>query len=196
VVHTNISLHTTTVGNKNRIHHSSAADFEANALATSLENIASLQGTLPLDPPATMSVNTTTTTNASSNGLKGVAPTIFTGDQSKSKTFLNEFRRYRLLNKNNDTISIPFYRVLTALSYIKGPLVEDWVNARDQEFVESTNPANMGYLAESDETLWNNFERSFKSTWQDNGRKQTTYDQLMKLTMRDLDIDTYTATFE
>ncbi|KAF8274210.1 hypothetical protein EI94DRAFT_1696146 [Lactarius quietus] len=86
------------------IDHSNAPPTEAFA------NTVTLQGTLPLDPPAApMSVNTTTTNPPSNGGLKGTAPTIFTGDRSRSDTFWNEFRQYRLLNRNNEMISNPFY---------------------------------------------------------------------------------------
>jgi hypothetical protein len=37
-----------------------------------------------------------------------------------------------MLNHNNEAISVLFYRVLTALSYIKGPIIEDWVNAQGE----------------------------------------------------------------
>jgi hypothetical protein len=84
----------------------------------------------PSPPDVSMSVNATTTAPAPNNGLKGVAPIIFNGDRSKSDSFWNEFRQYRLLNRKNESISTPFYRVLTALSYIWGPLVEDWVNSQ------------------------------------------------------------------
>ena len=85
------------------------------------------------NPDVDMSVNTTTVATVGNppNGLKGIAPAIFNGNRDRADNFLNEFRRYRLLNRGNDSISIPFYRVLTALSYIRGPIVEDWVNAQD-----------------------------------------------------------------
>jgi hypothetical protein len=55
-----------------------------------------------------MSVNATTTSGTSpTNGLKGVVPLIFNGDRSKSDSFWNEFRRYRLLNRKNESISVP-----------------------------------------------------------------------------------------
>jgi hypothetical protein len=103
-----------------------------DTLVTSINPIISLQGTLPLDPPD-MSVNNTTTTNTPSGRFKGIALNIFTGDQSRSDTFWNEFRRYRMLNCQNDAMSIPFYWILTILSYMKGPLVEDWVNMVNKE---------------------------------------------------------------
>jgi hypothetical protein len=106
-----------------------------------ISSITSAFGPINIDTPIEtpdidMSANVTTvapTHTPSTNGLKGTAPVVFAGDRSRSESFWNEFCRYRLLNRNNESISIPFFRVLTALSYIKGPMVEDWVNAQDKE---------------------------------------------------------------
>jgi hypothetical protein len=88
----------------------------------------------PIDPNTTMSINATITSpNPPNNGMKGMAPSIFNGDCSHSEAFWNEFCCYRLLNCNNKSVKVLFFRVLTALSYIKGPLIGDWVNARDEE---------------------------------------------------------------
>jgi hypothetical protein len=146
----------------------------------------------PMAAPAPAPPTQTTHTG----GLRGVPPNVFTGDRSRSEAFLNEFRRYRLLNKNNDIISNPSYRVLTALSYIKGPLVEDWVNERDKTLEKRTNRTLPNSVPDTDEILWTEFETAFKAAWKDGARTQSAYDLLMKLTMKDLDVDTYIATFE
>jgi hypothetical protein len=149
-------------------------------------------------PNIDMSANVTTVAPAHappSNGLKGTAPAVFNGDRSRSESFWNEFRHYRLLNQNNDSISIPFFWVLTALSYIKGPLVEDWVNACDVELEKRTDSTKPGSVRESNEILWREFETAFKAAWTDTAKVQSAYSQLMKLQMKDLDIDTYNATF-
>jgi hypothetical protein len=155
----------------------------------------------PIDPPADpdtiMSVNaTTTTTNPPSNGMKGTAPAIFTGDRSRSDVFWNEFRCYRLLNRNNESVKVPFFRVLMALSYIRGPLVEGWVNARDEELEKRVDPTRRTSVGEDDEVLWDEFEAHFKLAWKDTAKTQNTYNKLMRLTMQNYDIDTYNATFE
>jgi hypothetical protein len=156
---------------------------------------------LPICPPSppdvTMSVNTTTTaTHSPSNSLKGIAPAIFNGDRSKSDSFWNEFCRYRLLNRSNKSISVPFFRVLTALSYICGPIVEDWVNSQAALLERRVDTTQTPHVTEANEVLWTEFETAFQSAWKDTARTQSTYDQLMKLQMRDLDIDTYNAMFE
>jgi hypothetical protein len=51
------------------------------------------------------------------------------------------------------------------------------------------------HVAETDEALWNEFETDFKSAWKDTSKTQSVYNQLMKLTMKDLDVDTYNTTF-
>jgi hypothetical protein len=114
---------------------------------------------------------------------------------SKSDSFWNEFRRYRLLNRNNKAISNPFYRVLTVLLYICSPIVEDWVNARAVKLEKCIDTTTPHHITETDEVLWNEFEAVFKSAWGNTAKTQSVYDQLMKLTMKDLDVDTYNATF-
>ena len=128
--------------------------------------------------------------------LRGMAPSIFIGDRSRSNAFTSEFRRYCLLNRNNDTIANPFNRVLTALSYIKGPLVEDWVSAQDRCLERCLDPLHADYVPDTSETLWLEFEIAFKSAWKDSEKTQSAYEQLMRLTMKDLDVDSYIATFE
>jgi hypothetical protein len=85
--------------------------------------------------------------------------------------------------------------VLTALSYIKGPLVEDWVNAQDKELERCTNSTKPGSIRENNKALWRVFEAAFKGAWTNTAKVQSTYSQLMKLQMKDLDIDTYNVTF-
>ena len=146
----------------------------------------------PANPPAHMAGNPPPTTGS----LRGVPPNVFTGNHSRSEAFLNKFRRYRLLNKNNEVISNPFTRVLTALSYIKGPIVEDWVNAQDRRLERRTDTTTPGHMTDTDEVLWTEFETAFKDAWRDGTKNTDAYDQLMKLKMKDLDVDTYIATFE
>ena len=98
---------------------------------------------------ATTTSATTTTTNGS---MLGTPPTIFTGDRSKSEDFVNEFKRYVRLNRNHAVMRLPYDRVMMALSYMKGPLFNDWVkaqeNATDNKVNRTTNP-----IPETDEIL-------------------------------------------
>ena len=168
-----------------------------DTITADLDTVASLQGTLPLDPPS-MSVNASTvapTGTPSSGGMTGIAPAIFDGKRSNAENFLKAFRRYKMMNENNNVMSVPFLRILTALSYIRGTLVEDWVNAQDEWLEKRVDPTKTGHLARSDEALWDEFVANFKTAWKDTAKLQTAYDQLMKLTMQAWDIDTYNVTF-
>ena len=109
---------------------------------------------------------------------------------------MNDFLLYQMINRNNESMKIPFYRVLMALSYIKGQLVEDRVTAQARKLANSVDTTKRTYLLEDNELLWSNFEYAFKNAWKDTARSQSAYDQLINLRMKDLDIDTYTATFE
>ena len=150
----------------------------------------------PENPPDEPITHNMAGNGGNGGALRGTAPSIFTGDRSRSDAFTSEFHRYCLLNRNNDAIANPFNRVLTALSYIKGPLVEDWVSAQDRCLERCLDPLHVDYVPDTSETLWLKFEVAFKSAWKDSEKTQSAYEQLMKLTMKDLDVDSYIATFE
>ena len=171
-------------------------------LADALGPIVTLQGSLPLDPPQqeTMSVNVTTATpaqNAPSNGgMRGVPPTIFDGTCSKADDFIGQFRRFKMVNRMHDAMKVPYDRVLTALTYIRGPLINDWVDQQEKKLAERTDVTKNNHVQESDEVLWREFKAVFLAAWTDTSKKQNAYDQLMCLTMNGWDMDTYIATFD
>ena len=172
-------------------------DPSIDAITADLETTASLQGTLPLDPPD-MAVNASTVApmgNPSSGGMTGIAPTIFDGKCSSAENFLKAFRCYKMMNEHNNIMNVPFLRIFTALSYIHGLLVEDWVNTQDEWLEKRVDTTKTGHLARSDEALWEEFVVNFKTAWKDTAKTQNTYDQLMKLTMDGWNIDTYNVTF-
>ena len=59
--------------------------------------------------------------------MKGNPPTIFTGDWSKSDDFLWEFKIYRMANSQNNSMLIPLDQIGLTISFIRGPMVNDWV---------------------------------------------------------------------
>jgi hypothetical protein len=130
-----------------------------------------------------------------SGALRGTALAIFNGNQADSKTFLSQFRRFKMLNKDNNVMKTPFYRVLTVLSYIRGENVDDWVESQDLG-LETKTTCTANPLRYDDEVLWMEFVTDFKTTWSDTAAKETADNQLQKLRMKDREIDTYIATFE
>jgi hypothetical protein len=89
-----------------------------------------------------------------------------------------------------------FYPVLTALSYICRPIVEDWVNSQAANLEQCIDTTRMPHITKSDEVLWTEFETAFQSAWKDTAKTQSTYNQLMKLQMKELDVNTYNMMFE
>ena len=171
-------------------------------LAAALDPIVSLQGSLPLDPPQqeTMSVNVTTTTPAqnvpSNGGMRGVPPTIFDGTRSKADDFMGQFRWFKMVNRTHEAMKVPYDRMLTALTYMRGPLINDWIDQQEKKLANRTDTTKRNHVQESDEVLWSEFEMAFLAAWTDTSKKQNAYDQLMRLTMNRWDIDTYIATFD
>ena len=155
--------------------------------------------------PTTMSAGATGTAPApttaptaptSNGGLRGVPPTIFNGDRSKADTFWSEFRRYAPNNRTHPAMTLPFDRVLTALSYIRGPLIDDWVNAQENHLTTRTDNTQTTFVLETDPVLWTEFATAFQDAWKDTSKKQNAHEQLRKLVMKGWDIDTYIASFE
>jgi Retrotransposon gag protein len=133
---------------------------------------------------------TVATATPTANGkLAGLLPTVFTGDRTESDRFLKEFKQWRLLNRNHNEMKQLYNRVLMALTYIKGPRVKDWQEARLEELT-NTN------LHPDDEALWTNFKQKFKDTYTNSNKKRAAYNKLMGLQMKGGDIDTYIATFD
>jgi len=78
---------------------------------------------------------------------------------------------------------------------MRGPNIDAWVDAQETALEAKTTHAT-NPIAETDEVLWNEFETAFKAAWKDTTRTQNAYKQLMKLEMKNSDIDTYITTFK
>ena len=74
--------------------------------------------------------------------------------------------------------------------------MDDWVGTQDCKLEQCFNRMCADFVPDTDDVLWTDFETAFKSAWKDSKKKQSAYKQLMKLTMKDLDINSYMATFD
>ena len=84
---------------------------------------------------------------------------------------------------------------------IKGNIIQrlwhdDWVGAQDCRLEQCLALRQTDHIADTSEPLWTKFKTAFKSAWKDSKKKQSAYKQLMKLSMKDLDINSYVATFD
>ena len=101
-----------------------------------------------------------------------------------------------MVNRSHDAMKIPFDRVLTALTYIRSPLVNDWVDQKEKKLAARIDTSKTNWVHEDNETLWTEFETAFLTAWTDTLKKQNVFDQLMCLMMNGWDVDTYIATFD
>jgi hypothetical protein len=81
--------------------------------------------------------------------LRGKEPDIFNGDRTKSETFKQQFRLYKELNQNNEVMNVPHYRVAYALTFIKGPLVQDWVQDQIDNLVDKDHTRRTSHRTRS-----------------------------------------------
>ena len=101
-----------------------------------------------------------------------------------------------MVNRTHEAMKVPYDRVLTALTYMRGPLINDWIDQQEKKLAARTDTTKRSHVPETDEVLWNEFETAFLNAWTDTSKKQNAYDQLMRLTMNGWDVDTYIATFD
>ena len=96
------------------------------------------------------------TTNAK---LKGNPPETFDGNRKNSLTFLRQFALWKALNHTDETFTTPYLRVALALSYIRGPSVDLWVENELKDLEHQVHPAPgiaPNYTI-NDKALWTDF---------------------------------------
>ncbi|KAH9172274.1 hypothetical protein EDB89DRAFT_2168748 [Lactarius sanguifluus] len=87
--------------------------------------------------------------------FNGLPPTIFDGDRSYSRAFLTQFRIFARINRRHTDVTYPHRRVKLALSFIHGPLVNDW---------KWTVYHGLAAIP-TGEAWWDEFIRAFTAAW-------------------------------
>jgi hypothetical protein len=117
-------------------------------------------------------------------------PQIFQGDRKDAERFMQQFGAYCFLNRHNSTFTNKAEQVAYAITFIKGPLVDDWsYDMADQLSIKvEGNPAtgDPPTHAENDPALWEWFARAFRDAFTDSTKKQDVYSRLTKM---ELDVD-------
>jgi len=137
------------------------------------------------------------TENSLTNGvLIGTPPITFDGDRSKTDRFITQFGLFRIINDRNTVITNPKRRVALALTYIRGPKVDDWVsqqfNALSTKVFGDADHAPTH--TDTDEALWGDFMTEFKRAY--NEMREELFARLKALQMTGDDVEMYIATFE
>jgi hypothetical protein len=83
--------------------------------------------------------------------LVGNPPHIFTGDRTKSEEFITQWEMYEGVNISNNLMHIAYQQSLLFMTYIQGPLVNEWVKSMNTwlclQITRNRRPTN-------DEWLW------------------------------------------
>jgi hypothetical protein len=112
-------------------------------------------------------------------------PQIFAGDRKDAERFMQQFGAYRFLNRHNSTFTNKAEMVAYALTFIKGPQVDDWAyDMADQLSIKvEGNPitGDPPTHAEGD---------------QDSTRKQDAYSRLTKMELNMDKVDTSITLFK
>ena len=87
----------------------------------------------------------------------------------------------------------PFQRVVLALSYIKGPHVNNWLA---QQMNEAATKVYNNIDPETDERIWQEWEQVFDLMFMDTASVEQAYTELTKLEMKNDKIDEYITAFE
>ena len=100
-----------------------------------------------------------------------------------------------MINDKHTNIQNSFKQVVTALHFIRGSNVNDWV---EEQLISLTNKvtATVNPIDHGNEVLWNNFKQAFHAAFTDTTKKQSMHAMLYALKMRVGGLDNYIATFE
>jgi len=65
--------------------------------------------------------------------LRGSPLDTFKGNRRHSELFLHQFNLYWGLNETHEVMLVPYFHVMYALSLMRGPNIDDWVNDQDSQ---------------------------------------------------------------
>jgi hypothetical protein len=119
--------------------------------------------------------------------LVGNPPLIFKGDRDKAKEFITQWQLYEGVNITNDLMRNAYQRAMLLLTYIQGPLVNEWV--------KGVNAWLRGQVIRqrwltTDKRLWDEVQESFNRKFANVMEQENAQAQLaggLKLEKGDLD---------
>ncbi len=120
----------------------------------------------------------------------GTLPQIFEGERDKADTFMNELLGYLLLNTNILGFESPIRQVALALTLIKGPHIDRWVQDMTT-WLWNLDPVNNNVPR-----VWDYFTNTFEQQFMDSTKTQCSRQQLKQLQFKFLEINQYIMDFE
>jgi len=91
----------------------------------------------------------------------------FNRERTKVKVFLRELRLYMMANQGVPGFELPIRHVAIALTFIKGPKVDGWVEAMPQA-LEQLHP-----IKDNVEYTYTNFINHFQTQFTDSTKQET-----------------------
>jgi hypothetical protein len=122
--------------------------------------------------------------------LMGSAPTEFDGDRAKADQFINELQHYFRINATVPGLQSWIRRVAIALTFIKGPTVDEWA-LNQGDWVDRLDP-----LLEDVPDVWIHFLNEFWNQFQDTQAEERARLQIESMKMKWPDVDQYIQDFE
>ena len=98
--------------------------------------------------------------------LCGIEPDIFNGDRKKVDVWKQQFETYWVLNDNHEVMTLPYYRTATALSLIRGTLINDWVSNQIQ-ILRNQHHRTVDPVGKDQDEHWNEFIAAFDAAFLD-----------------------------
>ena len=129
-----------------------------------------------------------------SDKLIGNPPSVFNGDKSKSEEFSTQWQLYEGVNMTNNQMRIPFQHAMLFLTYLQGPLVNEWVKAMSAWLrLQITN----NHVRLEDEWLWESTMQAFNRQFADVLEQEKAKALLRRgFKMEGSDLDAYISKFE
>jgi len=102
------------------------------------------------------------------------------------------FQIYRGMNPNADVMTNPYRRTMTFLSYIRGPLIDDWVQEQAQWLVDQMT----GGVLQTEENLWRTIDTRFRQAYTDTAESAKAQHELKSLHMTKDNLDDFISKFQ
>jgi hypothetical protein len=120
---------------------------------------------------------------------------VFTGDRVQAKNFLAQWNLFARVNRHNSVMTNVYQRCLIFLTYIQGPLVNEWITEMSNWLKHETTI--MG-VAENNNWLWQEVHSSFLRQFMDTMEEECARLLLKsgELRMMNQNIDEYITRFK
>jgi hypothetical protein len=126
--------------------------------------------------------------------LVGNPPIIFKGEKSQAEEFITQWELYEGVNINNTLMRNTYQRAMLFLTYIQGPLVNEWVKGVNAWL---RNQIISQHWATHDERLWDSTIGVFNRQYADVLEQEKAQAELAKgLQLRNGDLDALITQFE